>query len=69
MYNMLKIVNQFHSVVNILYVHPVRFSTTNILNAAANSNFLSNNQAGEARNIFQASKKLKIEGISLTNLG
>ena len=46
MCNMLKVVNKFHSVVNILYKHPVRSSTAPIFKVAANSMFLSNNDAG-----------------------
>ena len=40
MCNMLKFVIQIHSVVNILYIHPVCSSTTPIFKAAVNTMFL-----------------------------
>ena len=63
MCHMLKFVNEFHRVVNILYIHPVRSSRTLIFKADANSIFLSNNEAGlTPKEVFRRSYE-KFSGI------
>ena len=46
MCEVLKVVNKCPSVINKLYIHHIRSSTTLTFKAADNSKFLSNNEAG-----------------------